>query len=167
VIAAGALTGLGATRDPAALETLLERTARGYSEQARGAACGALAALAPYVDAAQRTRTRERLEELLDDATLRVHRAAITALRTLGDPASVPALDALAARTLRGSGIRRHSRLAVKAIQDRAERSEETTRLKSEVEELQQANQKLSDRLTALEARLEGGGGRRRRGGRR
>jgi aminopeptidase N len=167
VIAAGAIGGLGATRDPRALDTLVEQTARGRSEQARGAACGALATLAPYVDAAQRTQIRERLEELLDDGMLRVGRAAINGLRTLGDPAAVPALNALAARTLPGSAIKRHSRRAVKAIQDRAERSEETTRLKSEVEELQQDNQKLSDRLTALEARLERGAGRRGQGGRR
>jgi aminopeptidase N len=167
VIAAGAINGLGATREPQALETLFEVTARGRSEQARGAACAALAALAPYVEAAQRTRIRERLEELLDDGMLRVRRAAIVGLRNLGDPAAVPALNALAARTLPGSAIKRQSRLAVRAIQERADRSEETTRLKGEVEQLQQANQQLSDRLTALEGRQARGGGRRGRGGRR
>ena len=166
VITAGAVTGLGATRDPAALATILEQTAWGGSEAARGAACGALAALAPYLDVAQRTRIRERLEELLDDGMQRVQRSAIVALRTLGDPAAIPALGALAERTLPGSAIRRQTRLAVSAIQGRTERSEETTRLKGEVEQLQQANQRLADRMTTLEARLERSGGRR-RGGRR
>ena len=163
IITAGAIAGLGATRDPAALATLFEQTERGGSEGARGAACGALAALAPYVEEAGRTRIRERLEELLDDGMQRVGRSALVALRTLGDPASVPALSAFGARTLPGSAIRRQSRVAVQTIQGRTERSEETTRLKGEVEKLQQANQQLSDRLTDLEARLERGGRRRRR----
>ncbi len=166
VITAAAVTGLGATRDPEAFATILEQTEWGGSEAARRAACAALPTLAPYLEAADRTRIRERLEELLDDGMLRVRRASIAALQALGDAAAVPALGALAARELPGSRIRRQTRLAVRTIEGRADRSDEATRLKDEVEKLHQANQELSDRLTALEAR-NGRGGRGRRGGRR
>ncbi|MDA0270886.1 MAG: M1 family aminopeptidase, partial [Chloroflexi bacterium] len=91
-ISAGALTGLGATRDAAALPVLIEHTSWGVHQNARRAATLALGALYPFLEEPRRTVARERLEELLDDRWLRVQIAAAMALEAAGDPKAVPAL---------------------------------------------------------------------------
>ncbi|MDA1241213.1 MAG: hypothetical protein O2798_10300, partial [Chloroflexi bacterium] len=47
------------------------------------------------------------------------------------------------------------SRVAARRIGERAGGAAETKALTKQVEELQQTNQKLQDRLTAIEARLD------------
>ena len=152
-ITAGALTGLGSLRDARALPLLLERTAWGVHQNARRAAVAALGALAPYLDDAGRTRLRERLEELLDDRWLRVQIAAIAALEAVGDAKSIPALRAAGDRALEGR-VKRSARVAIRRIGEAQDRSAEVRGLKDEVDKLQQANQKLADRMAALEVRL-------------
>ncbi|MFA7249525.1 MAG: M1 family aminopeptidase [Dehalococcoidia bacterium] len=152
-ITAGALTGLGALRDPRALPVLLGLTAWGVHQNSRRAAVAALGALAPYLDDAGRTRLRERLEELLDDHWLRVQIAAIAALEAVGDAKAVPALRAAGDRALEGR-VKRSVRVAARRIGEAQDRGAEVRGLKDEVEKLQQANQKLADRMAALEVRL-------------
>jgi len=152
-ITAGALTGLGSLRDPRALPLLLDHTKWGVHQNSRRAATAALGALAPYLDDTSRTRLRERLEELLDDRWLRVQIAAITAVEAVGDTKSIPSLRAAAARSLEGR-VKRSVRVAVRRIGEAQDRSVEVRGLKDEVEKLQQTNQKLADRMSALEARL-------------
>ncbi|MGE3855752.1 MAG: M1 family aminopeptidase [Dehalococcoidia bacterium] len=152
-ITAGALTGLGALRDPRALPLLLDHTKWGVHQNSRRAATAALGALAPYLDDLGRTRLRERLEELLDDRWLRVQIAAIAAVEAVGDAKSIPALGAAAGRSLEGR-VKRSSRVAIRRIGEAQDRSAEVRGLKDEVEKLQQTNQKLADRMSALEARL-------------
>lgn len=152
-ITAGALTGLGSLRDPRALPLLLDHTKWGVHQNSRRAATAALGALAPYLDDLGRTRLRERLEELLDDGWLRVQIAAIAAVEAVGDAKSIPALRAAAGRSLEGR-VKRSSRVAIRRIGDAQDRSAEVRGLKDEVEKLQQTNQKLADRMAALEARL-------------
>ena len=152
-ITAGALTGLGALRDPRALQLLLDHTKWGVHQNARRAATAALGALAPYLDEVSRTRLRERLEELLDDRWLRVQITAIAALEAVGDTKAIPAIRAAADRALEGR-IKRSSRVAIRRIGEAQDRTKEVRGLQSEVEKLQQTNQKLADRMTALETRL-------------
>ena len=152
-ITAGALTGLGSLRDPRALPVLLDHTKWGVHQNSRRAAVAALGALAPYLDDAGRTRLRERLEELLDDRWLRVQIAAIAALEAVGDAKAVPALRAAGDRALEGR-VKRSVRVAVRRIGASQDRSAEVKTLKTEVELLQQANQKLADRMAMLETRL-------------
>src|SRR5690606_27817792 len=102
VIAAGALVGLGATRDAAALPLLLERTQWGVHQNARRNAVVALGSLHRWLEAPDRSRVRERVEELLDDQWLRVQLSAVVALQTIGEPASIGALNAAAGRGLDG-----------------------------------------------------------------
>ena len=170
VITAAALAGLAELRDVRALDTLLEYTEWGRHQNARRAATEALGRLAPLADEGARLRVRERLEELLDDPWLRVQLAAIGALEALHDARAVPAVSALAERALDGR-VRRSARMAARAIGEAADRGEEVTKLKDEVEKLQQQNQQLKDRLTTVETTVDGGGStgraraRRRRGG--
>ena len=151
-ISAAAVTGLGALRDAHALPVLLERTAWGVHQNTRRAATLALGALAPYLEPADRLRTRERLEELLDDGWLRVQLSAVAALEAIADPAAVPALRGVAARALDGR-LARSCRVAVRRIGEAAEKPVEARTLREDLDRLQQANQKLADRLAAVEAR--------------
>lgn len=159
-IAAGALMGLGATRDAAALPALLEHTQWGVHQNARRNAVVALGALYRWLEAPDRTRIRERIEELLDDPWLRVQLSAVAALQTIAEPASIGALNSTAGRALDGR-LRRLSKVAVRRIGAAAKKPEELNALKKQVEDLQQSNQKLEDRLRALEEASKGGGRRR------
>ncbi len=154
VITAGALTGLGASRDEEAVSVLLEHTRWGVHQNARRAATAALGDLHRWLSAPDRTRVRERLEELLDDPWLRVQTTAASALETVGDPASVGALRAAAGRALDGR-MKRVCKVAARRIGQKAAKPEEVNTLRKQVEELQQSNEKLEDRLVSLEARLD------------
>ena len=151
-ISAAAVTGLGALRDARALPVLLDQTAWGVHQNTRRAASVALGALVPYLDAPGRTRARERLEALLDDRWLRVQLAAVSALEAIADPAAAPALRAAGARALDGR-LARNCRVAVRRIGEAAEKPVEVRTLRDDLDRLQQANQKLADRLAAVEAK--------------
>jgi aminopeptidase N len=154
-ITAGALTGLGVLRDPRAVPVLIEHTRWGVHQNARRAAVAALGSLHPFIEEPDRTRIRERLEELLDDRWLRVQLAAVAALEAIGDAKAVPALHRTAGAALDGRLVRQ-CRVAAQRISERADKGEEVRSLKTEVEELRQQNQKLTDRLVTLETRLNG-----------
>ena len=156
VITAGALTGLGALRDPRAIGTLLDYTARGRHPNARRAAAAALGRLAPFADEGPRTRARERLTELLDDDALRIRLQAAAALGELGDGRAVPALTRAAARALDGR-FRRACRIAARDLAERSDKGDQVRALTDEVEKLRQRNDVLGDRLAAVEARLGDG----------
>ncbi len=170
VITAAALGGLASLRDLRAVDELIEYTEWGRHQNARRAAVEALGRLAPLAGDSVRLRVRERLERLLDDRSLRVQLAAVTALTALKDTRSVPALRALADSALDGR-LKRSARVAARAISEGADKGDEVRKLQDEVERLQQANQTLKDRLAKVESAVDGSGGRarprRRAGGRR
>jgi len=151
VITVGALTGLAHLRDLRAVDMLLDYTAWGRHQNARRAAIDALGVLGPLADDATRLRIRERLDALLDDRWLRVQLSAIGALAALKDARAAPALREASARALDGR-VRRNARLAVRTLTEGADKGAELRGLKDEVEQLQQENQRLKDRLTKLEA---------------
>jgi aminopeptidase N len=154
VITAAALAGLAALRDPRAVDTLLDWTAWGRHQTARRAATDALGRLGPFAEDATRLRVRERLEELLDDRSMRTQLAAAGALATLGDARASGALNATAGRTLEGR-LTRSARVAARTLGQKSDKGEEVKSLRTDFEKLQQENQSLKDRLTNLEA-LEG-----------
>ena len=154
VITAGALTGLGALRDERAVPVLLEYTQWGVDQNARRAATGALGTVYPWLDAPNRTRVRERLEELLDDPWLRVQTTAALTLQSVGDPASIPALNEAAGRALDGR-MRRLTKVAARKIAQKAGKPEEMNLLRKQLEDVQRANQQMADRLHTMETRLD------------
>ena len=156
VITAAALGGLAALRDPRAIEVFLDHTKWGHHQSARRAATEALGRLAPFADEPTRLRVRERLEELLDDRALRVQLTAPDALAALGDARAIGALGAAGARALEGR-VTRNARVAARTLGQRADKGAEVQALKSDVDKLQQENQSLKDRLTKIEARVNGG----------
>jgi aminopeptidase N len=157
-ITVGALTGLAHLRDVRAIDTLLEYTQWGRHQNARRTAVDALGVLAPLADDPTRLRVRERLEALLNDPWLRVQLSAVNALAALKDVRANGALQAAAARNLDGR-VRRSSRVAVRTLTEGADKGAEVRTLKDQVEQLQQENQKLKDRLGKLETLLDGSNG--------
>ncbi len=156
VITAAALGGLAALRDARAIDTLIEYTQWGRHQSARRAATEALGRLGPFAEEPVRLRVRERLEELLDDRSLRVQLAATDALAALGDARAIGALGAAGGRALEGR-LTRNTRVAARTLGQRADRGAEVQALKTDLEKLQQENQGLKDRLTKIEAQLTGG----------
>ncbi|MDA1010327.1 MAG: M1 family aminopeptidase, partial [Chloroflexi bacterium] len=71
-ITVGALTGLGANRSVEALPALLQHTEWGIHQNARRTAVTALGTLYRWLEAPDRERVRERVQDLLDDPWLRV-----------------------------------------------------------------------------------------------
>ncbi|MCC6236041.1 MAG: HEAT repeat domain-containing protein [Dehalococcoidia bacterium] len=157
VITAAALGGLAALRDTRAIDTLVEYTQWGRHQSARRAATEALGRLGPFAEEPVRLRVRERLEELLDDRSLRVQLAATDALAALGDARAIGALGAAGGRALEGR-LTRNTRVAARALGQRADKGAEVQALKTDLEKLQQENQGLKDRLTKIEAQLTPGG---------
>ncbi|MSQ41860.1 MAG: hypothetical protein EXR65_02340 [Dehalococcoidia bacterium] len=153
VITSAALGGLAALRDARSAPILLDYTAWGRHQNARRAAVDALGRLAPLLEEPERTRVRERLEQLLDDRWLRVQLGAASALAELKDIRSAGPLGAAAGRALDGR-LRRQARIAARAIAEGADRGEDVKRLQDEMEKLRQAHQQLKDRFATLEARL-------------
>ncbi len=94
----GALTGLGASRDPAALESIRPWTRQG-SVPARKAAILALAEAARWAERGPRQRVAEELGDLLRDPDAALRKAAAQALAALGERSSAAAIES-AARTL-------------------------------------------------------------------
>jgi aminopeptidase N len=154
VITVGALTGLGHSRNVDAIPLLLEYTQWGRHQNARRAAVEALGNVGPFADEPTRLRVRERLEALLDDRWLRVQLSAISALAALKDVRAAGTLNALAARALDGR-VSRSARIAARTLGEGADRAADVKGLQERVEQLQQQNQKLTDRLTKLETQTE------------
>jgi aminopeptidase N len=154
VITAAALGGLATLRDPRAIDTLLDYTTWGRHQTARRAATDALGRLGPFAEEAVRLRVRERLEELLDDRSMRIQLAATDALASLGDARGTSALGAIAGRTLEGR-LTRSARFAARTLGQKADKGQEVKALRTDLEQLQQENQSLKDRLTKLEAQGE------------
>jgi aminopeptidase N len=157
VIRQAALKGLGRSREPAALDTLLEWAGRGRPREARVAA---LAGAADFlrrndVTTAQTEQVIERLVESLDSAeTPKVRQAAVDALRDLGRTArpALAAVEALAEHDPNGR-VRTAAEKAAQAIRTEAAPADELTRLRERVDELQEENENLGDRLIKLEAK--------------
>lgn len=143
-IRAGALDGLARLRDDRALDELRKRTRYGEPERARRAAVAALARMSTN------RKTREALEDLLDDQNPHMRVAVVLAIAELGDSKSRPALRRLLSRDL-DARVRRRTREVLRDLGGRGRR--ETRRLREELEQMRRAHQELSARVSKLEER--------------
>lgn len=94
-VAAAAVRSLAAQEHPDAIDELLLRSETGHPKDLRRAALDGLARLARAsgIEERDRRRIREALEARLGEGDFHLRGSAIQALRTLGDPASRPALE--------------------------------------------------------------------------
>jgi aminopeptidase N len=138
VIRGGALDGLAALRDERATPHVLARTRYGVPTRGRRAAIAALPKLG------EGRRTREALEDLLDDDDPYLRVDVVRALVDLGDARARSALARRLDRELDGR-VKRRLREGLRDLGTAHKREQE--RLRDEVEGLR-------TRLTELEARL-------------
>ena len=154
VVRAGAIDGLAALRDDRATTYLVDRTRYGSPPRARRAAVLGL----PKV--ASDARTREALENLLDDVDPLMRLDVARALGDFGDPKSRGALRERLDADL-DPRVRRRLR---ETLRDLAEPKRPADALREEIDRLQTEQADLKSRLAKLEARLEGDRGGEREG---
>ena len=144
VIRAGALDGMSALRDDGALEVVLKRTRYGIPTRGRRAAVHALASLG------EGRKTREQLEELLEDQDPHFKIDVVSALVTLGDGKSRPALRRALDRELDGR-VSRRLREALRELGDKP--GQERKRMSDELEAVRDELTELKARMSKLEGR--------------
>jgi HEAT repeat protein len=126
---------------------------------ARAAAATGLGTLAraKLVDPGEaQTRAVNALIAALDDPWELAQMMAIAALGDWGDARAIPALERLISTTTEDRVVRM-CRQVILRIQRGRSREEETRTLRSDLERARQETRALSERLEALEARLNGG----------
>ncbi len=144
VARAGALDGLAALRDEAAIPEVIERTRYGVPTRGRRAAIAALAQLS------QDRKVREHLEELLEDKDPHLKIDVVAALQNLGDPKARGALNRAKERELDGRVLRR-LREALRDMTD-GNATADRKRLTDELETVRTEVSELKARLSKLEA---------------
>jgi len=144
VARAGALDGLAALRDEAALPEVIERTRYGVPTRGRRAAIAALAQLS------EGRKVREHLEELLEDKDPHLKIDVVAALQSLGDPKARGALHRAKERELDGRVVRR-LREALRDMTD-GNASADRKRLSDDLETVRNEVSELKARLSKLEA---------------
>lgn len=145
VIRSGALDGLAALRDERALPHVIARTRYGVNTRGRRAAIRALPKLSSD------RKTRETLEDLLDDPDLHLRAEAVSALVDLGDTKSRGALSARLDREDDGR-VRRTLKEALRDLEGGPR--EEQRRLQDEVDALRTKYAELAAKLAKLEASI-------------
>jgi aminopeptidase N len=142
VTRAGALEGLAALRDDEQLDTIARFTRYGVPVRGRRAAISAMARLSDS------RRTREQLEDMLEDSDPHLRIDVIAALESLGDPKARGALNRGLARELDGRVVRR-TREALRALGGSA--ATEQKRLSDELDTVRGELSELKVRLSKLE----------------
>ncbi len=148
VIRAGAIDGLAALRDDRAVPHLSARVRYGYPPRARRASILALPKLGGD------RRTRELLEQLLDDRDPLVRIDVVRALCDVGDVKARPALRASLETDL-DARVRRRIR---EALRDLSEPRRGIDAWRDELERVLSEQTELKARLAKLEARVSDGG---------
>jgi aminopeptidase N len=147
VVRGGAIDGLAASRDDRALPHLVARTRYGNPPRVRRAAILALPKLS------QDKKTRDVLEDLLDDADPLLRLDVARALSELGDAKAVGALRARI-DVDNDARAKRRMREAVRDLSHEGKRGGHAS--KDEVDKLESDQAELRARLAALEARVTG-----------
>lgn len=146
VVKSGAADGLAALRDERAVPHLSARTAYGQPTHARRSAVIALARL----DTSR--KTRELLEDRLDDREPSIRLNAVRALDILADPKSRGALSRRLERE-NDAVIRRRIRETLRDL--RAAREAELRSVRDDLDRVRDEARELKTRLAKLEAKLD------------
>jgi aminopeptidase N len=157
VIRGAVFTGLGELGDPRAVD-LMTSWLLDHSKpmDARAAAAGGLGTLArtKLIDPGEaQTQAVNALIAALDDSWELTQMGAIAALGDWGDARAIPALERLMSITTEDRMVRA-CRQVILRLQRGRSANEETRTLRSDLEQVREANRALRDRLEALETRL-------------
>jgi HEAT repeat protein len=151
----GALTGLGQTRTEEARDYLAGRV--GYGDgpvQVRMAAAEGLAEAGRWQEIGGRQQTLETLSDLVRDPEYPVRLATSRALRRLGMPGAIVALEATA-QSLAPQDRPKIQR-SIAGLRRQLKAGGTVPALRKQVEELTEKMRKLAGRVDGLEARPEG-----------
>jgi len=144
VVRAGALDGMGALRDDTALDAVIKRTRYGVPTRGRRAAVHALASLG------EGRKTREQLEDLLDDHDPHFKIDVVAALASLGDAKSRGPMRRALDHELDGR-VSRRLREALRDLGDSP--TQERKRVSDELESVRDELAELKNRLAKIEGR--------------
>lgn len=147
-VEAGAAAGLGELADARAVPLLLEAAGEGREETLRRAALTALARVAELLES-ERTRAVEAIVERLDDGAFLVRLAAIAAAERSQDRRVLDPLDRLSHAAFDGR-IRRNATEAAMRVREALRVPSQVTELRSDFNELREAQQKLQEQIEAL-----------------
>jgi aminopeptidase N len=150
VIRTHALNAMAQLRDSRAIEIAKERSAYGRHPRERLAAIGALGQLG-RVHEGRREEILDLLTPLVDDPAFSVQMRLPGALEDLADPRALPALYRLADRALDGR-LRRRAEESAAGLRDARAGTEETQRLRDELDRLRTESRKLLERLEKVES---------------
>lgn len=145
----GAVLGLGALGNDAAIPVLLGELAPDRTDALRASAASALGKLGRDKES-DREMIRDRLEEFVRSGMLRLQMTAIGALVERRDVKAVGALHAQAVRDLDGR-VKRAAKVAATAISAGADRGDDVRRLREEMDRLRDDHRKALDRIEKLE----------------
>lgn len=146
VARSGAAEGLANLRDERAVPHLVARSTYGNDSPGRRACLLAI----PRLDTSR--KTRELLEDRLDDPDMFVRVSAIRGLETLADVKARPALQGRLDREDSGT-VRRRLREALRDLTS-ASREGELRRVREELDKMRDESHELRQRLSKIEARL-------------
>ena len=147
----GAIVGLGELRDDRALPIILAETGPSRMETVRSSAANALGKLGREKDA-DRDTIRERLEDLVQNGTLRAQLTAANALVERREDRSLGVLHSQAARDLDGR-VKRACKVAATAIATGKDRGDDVKKLRDDLGRIEDENRKLKDRIEKLETK--------------
>jgi aminopeptidase N len=147
----GALAGLGELGDDRALPVVLAEAAASRIDAVRATAAHAMSKLGREKDA-DKDAIRERLEELVQHASLRSQLTATGVLADRREDRSLGVLHAQAARDLDGR-VKRACKVAAAAIASGRDRGEDVRKLRDDLGRVEDENRKLKDRVEKLETR--------------
>src|SRR5579875_3766335 len=151
VIATHALSAMAELRDERAIDIAREMIPYGRPPRVRVAAAGAMAKLAE-LSQSRRAEILDRLMPLAEDREFMMRLRIPGALEQIGDPRALDALRRLEQQDLDGRVRRRASEAATAIVEGRT-RSEETSRMRAEIDKLREENRRFEERLARLEAR--------------
>ena len=157
VITTHALSGMAELRDESAIGVAREMIGYGRPPRARVAAVGSLAKLSELGES-RRAEILDLLIPLADDPEFTMRLRIPGAFEQIGDPRALGALRRLEQSELDGR-IRRRAGEAAAAIIEGRTRSEETNRMRQEMEKLREDNRRIEERLSRIETRGGSNGG--------
>lgn len=149
VIRQACIDGFVELRDERGFDHLFAASRYGAPQQARPAAVTAVGRLAPYFEARKKALA-DALLPLLDDPDFRVRVATANALKAIGEPSAIEALDRMAARERDGRAVRA-ARDAALSLRKGPDTAGEIRNLREELEKLRAEHAKLRERLEKLE----------------
>jgi len=152
VIRNAALRATARLRGAEGIDTILPHTTMEASRVSRGTAIDALARASEWTE--DQTRTREALEALLQAPSPGVRKAAVGALRTLGDVRAVPLLESFANTTTQKDEAEA-ARGAITALRNRQTPPEAVGQMQERLEKLEKALEKVKEEKKNVDERLD------------